>query len=167
MGRPRMIRWRSSDDDGSIMVLIIGYTAIAAVLITVGIDTSKVFLAQRALSAAADSAALAAAQGVDQPAIYAGTGLRCGQPLPLDLQRASDLADDSFSDDRTDLSHTFASLTPPQTSVNGGTVSVGLSGEVAVPFGRVLSWLDPSLPNGLVGVDETSHARSPVAGGTC
>jgi hypothetical protein len=155
------------NDDGSVMVLIIGYTAIAAVLITVGIDTSKVFLAQRALASAADSAALAAAGGVDRQAIYAGSGLRCGQPLPLDQQHASDLAAGSVNDDAADLGHTFVTLTQPQTSLNGGTVSVELSGEVAVPFGRVLGWLDPSRPDGLVRVTETSHARSPVAGGAC
>ncbi len=149
------------------MVLIIGYTAIAAVLITVGIDTSKVFLAQRALASAADSAALAAAQGVDVNAIYAGGALRCGQPLPLDLQHASTLAIGSVGDDRTDLQHSFVTIADPQTSLDAGTVTVELSGEVAVPFGRVLSWLDPSRPNGLVRVTETSHARSPVAGSGC
>jgi uncharacterized membrane protein len=160
-------RRRATGDEGSIMVLIIGYTAIAAVLITVGIDTSKVFLAQRALASAADSAALAAAQGVDRQAIYAGAGLRCGEPLPLDQQHAADLAAGSVNDDATDLSHTFATVAAPETSLDAGTVSVALSGEVAVPFGRVLGWLDPSRPDGLVQVTETSHARSPVAGGTC
>jgi Putative Flp pilus-assembly TadE/G-like len=162
-----MLSRTAPDDDGSIMVLIIGYTAIAAVLITVGIDTSKVFLAQRALAAAADSAALSAAQGVDLDAIYRGDGLQCGQPLPLDQQRAAQRAAASVDDDSRDLSHTFATLAQPQTSVNAGTVSVELSGEVAVPFGRVLTWLDPSRPNGLVHVTETSHAQSPVAGGAC
>jgi hypothetical protein len=157
----------SRRDEGSIMVLVIGYTAIAAVLITVGIDTSKVFLAQRALASAADSAALAAAQGVDARAIYSGAGLRCGQPLPLNQLHAAELAGTSVEGDAPDLSHTFATLGPPQTSLAGGTVSVELSGEVAVPFGKVLGWLDPSRPNGLVHVSETSHARSPVAGGTC
>lgn len=149
------------------LVLVIGYTAIAAVLITVGIDTSKVFLARRALASAADSAALAAAQGVDREAIYAGGALRCGQPLPLDPARAAGLAAQSAEDADPDLRHLFAHLSPPATSLDGATVSVELSGEVAVPFGKVLGWLDPSRPNGLVGVTETSHARSPVAGGNC
>lgn len=162
-----MLTRRGRDDDGSVMVLIIGYTAIAAVLITVGIDTSKVFLAQRALASAADSAALAAAQGVNRHAIYDGAGLRCGQPLPLNRQHAADLATESVANDASDLSHTFASLGEPQTSLDGGTVSVELSGEVAVPFGHVLAWLDPSRPDGLVRVSGTSHAQSPIAGGAC
>lgn len=154
----------ATKDDGSIMVLIIGYVAIAAVLMTVGIVVSKVFLAQRTLAAAADSAALAASQGVDKQAVYDGQGPQCGQPLPLDPARAAALAAASVVADRPDLDHTFASVSDPLTSVADGTVSVTLSGRVAVPFGRVLDWLDPSHRNGEVGVSETSHARSPVGG---
>jgi hypothetical protein len=155
-------RKTAAEDDGSVMVLIIGYAAIAAVLMTVGVDVSKVFLAQRALAAAADSASLAAAQGVNTHAVYDGPGLQCDQALPLDPGRSAALAAGSVAADRPDLDQSFASLADPQTSVDGGTVSVTLTGEVAVPFGRVLGWLDPSRPDGLVRVTETSHARSPV-----
>jgi hypothetical protein len=154
----------ASNDDGSITVLIIGYVAIAAVLMTVGVDVSKVFLAQRALAAAADSAALAAAQGVDTQAVYDGPGPTCGQPLPLDPARAAGLAAGSVAADRPDLDRTFVSVSGPRTTVSGGTASVGLTAAVAVPFGRVLGWLDPSHRDGEVGVSETSHARSPVGG---
>jgi Putative Flp pilus-assembly TadE/G-like len=133
-----MLTRRPSADDGSIMVLIIGYTVIAAVLIVVGVDVSKVFLAQRALASAADSAALAAAQGVNTRVVYDGPGLQCGQPLPLGQGRAADLAAGSVTDARPDLDRSFASLADPQTSVDGGTVSVALSGEVAVPLTKVL-----------------------------
>jgi uncharacterized membrane protein len=149
------------------MVLIIGYTAIAAVLIVVGIDVSKVFLAQRALAAAADAAALSATQGIDTAAIYAGSGPTCGAALPLAQPRAAALATGSLAAARVDLDRTFASLSPPRTQVADGTVEVTLSGEVAVPFGRVLSWLDPSDSNGEVRVTETSHAQSPVNGAPC
>jgi type II secretory pathway component PulM len=162
----RVTAWRRADD-GSIMVLIIGYTAIAAVLITVGVDVSKVFLAQRALASAADSAALAAAQGVNTQEVYDGAGPQCGQPLPLDRARAAALAAGSVASDREDLDHSFASVADPQTSIDGGTASVRLSGQVSVPFGQVLSWLDPSNSNGEVTVTETSHAQSPVAAGGC
>jgi hypothetical protein len=73
---------------------------------------------------------------------------------PLDAERAS-------------LDHTFASLGDPVTQAGAGTVKVSLSGEVAVPFGRVLGWLDPSRGNGLVHVSESSYAQSPVAGTGC
>lgn len=150
-------------DEGAITLLVIGYAAIALVLLVVGIDTSKVFLAQRTLSAAADSAALAAAQGVDRQAVYAGA-LRCGARLPLDPHRADALAATSVDDAAPGLRHDFEVVDPPQTSVAGATVTVQLSGAVGVPFGRVLAWLDPSRPDGRVHVSETSHAESPVVG---
>jgi hypothetical protein len=151
------------DDTGAITVLVIGYVAIALALIVVGIDVSKVFLAERALSAAADSAALAAAQGVDRTAVYDGSGLRCGSRLPLDAARATALATGSVADNDGDLQRSFSRLDAPVTDVTGGTATVRLSGAVGVPFGRVLGWLDPST-GGRVGVSETSHAQSPVAG---
>jgi hypothetical protein len=154
-------------DDGQITVLVIGYVAIALLLIVAGIDASKVFLAQRALSSAADSAALAAAQGVDTHALYSGPGIRCGTILPLSSTRASDLAAVALDDDAPGLRHTFVDLSDPQTTVVGGDVSVALSGQVTVPFGKVLGWLVPSYPGGRVPVTETAHATSPVAGGGC
>jgi uncharacterized membrane protein len=153
-------------DGGSIMVLVIGYAAIAMLLMVVGVDVSKVFLAQRALSAATDSAALAAAQGVDRRAIYAG-GLTCGKPLPLDGDRAVSLATAALAAAGGDLDRSFATLADPQISVDNGTASVVVSGEVSVPFGAVLGWLDPAHRDGLVRVSATSYSRSPVAGGTC
>jgi uncharacterized membrane protein len=155
---------RRHEDEGSITVLVIGYTAIALVLIVVGVDVSKVFLAQRALSSAADSAALAAAQGVDRAQIYNGAALQCGARLPLDPGRAGTLAAQSLDDARPTLGHSVAELAAPQTAVESGTVSVRLTGAVHVPFGKVLSWLDPSRPDGLVHISETAHARSPVGG---
>ena len=155
--------WRA--DDGQITLLVIGYVAIAAVLLVVGVDVSTVFLARRSLSSAADAAALAGAQGVDRAALYAGSDLRCGSRLPLDRSRASELAGLSIDDSRSALAHHFKSLDPPQTSVSADTVDVQLSGEVGVPFGHVIGWLDPSRPDGRVHVVVTSHARSPVNGG--
>jgi uncharacterized membrane protein len=155
---------RSDRDDGSILLLVIGYTAIAAVLIAVGVDASKVFLARRALSAAADSAALAAAQGIDTRAVYDGSGIRCGARLPLSRDHAAALAAATARAAAPGLLRTFAFLDAPQTSVARGTVTVVLGGEVAVPFARVLTWLDPRHPSGRVGITETSHAESPVVG---
>lgn len=157
----------SAADEGQITLLVIGYVSIALVLIVAGIDASKVFLAQRALSSAADSAALAAAQGVDTHAVYAGPGIRCGSTLPLDPARAAELVAMALDDATPDLHHTFWQLAAPQTDVAGGDVSVRLAGQVTVPFGRVLGWLDPSYPHGRVPVSETAHATSPVAGGGC
>jgi hypothetical protein len=153
-------------DDGQLTLLVIGYTTIAAVLVLVGVDASKVFLARRALSSAADSAALAAAQAVDRGAIYAGDGGQCGGLLPLDPLRAADLAGQTLADDEADLRHQFARLDPAATDVAEGRVTVRLGGEVAVPFGSVLAMLTAG--DGRMDVAVASSAQSPVtAPGGC
>jgi hypothetical protein len=151
------------DDDGQLTLLVVGYVAIATVLIVVGIDVSKVFLARRALASVADSAALSAAQSLDRAAIYAGEGGGCGDLLPIDPVAARIAVVDQIDDDALDLQHSFAVLDSPETSVDAGTVTVHLGGEVSVPFGRVLGVLLPGHPDGHVRVDVASAASSPVA----
>lgn len=76
------------EDDGTILILTIGFVAIAMLLVFAVVDASAVFLARRDLAAAADGTALAAAQQVDVNALYA-EGAR--GDLPLDggaVQRA-------------------------------------------------------------------------------
>jgi Flp pilus assembly protein TadG len=149
-------------DEGQLTLLIIGFVAIAAMLVVVGIDASKLFLARRALSSVADSAALAAAEAVDKNAIYTGSGGGCGNLLPLDESRAASLAGDTVADDETDLRHTFATLDAPDTVVVNGTVTVHLSGEVALPFGRIIAFLVPGHADGRAHVEAVSHAQSPL-----
>lgn len=149
---------------GSITVLIIGFTAIAMALIVAGIDVSKVFLAQRALSSAADAAAVEAAQGVDTDRIYDGPDLRCGDALPLDPGKAARLAQESIEQHSPDLARSFQRVDPPVTTVDGRTVMVAMRGEVRVPFGRVLSFLGIANDGGAVPVREAAHATSPIAG---
>jgi hypothetical protein len=153
-----------SADEGSILVLVIGYTALAAILLIVGVDLSSVFLARRALSSTTDSAALAAAQGIDRSRLYDGPGLDCGESLPLARGRAVDLATAAVNDDRPGLRRTFRSVEAPQVTVAGGTVGVRVAGEVRMPFSRVVSWLDPASDDGAIRISATSHARSPVTG---
>ena len=153
---------RARREEGQLTLLIIGFVAIAATLVVIGVDVSKVFLARRALSSVADSAALAAAEAVDKDAIYTGHGGGCGNLLPLDPSRASELATGAVADDETDLRHTFATLDVPDTVVDNGTVTVHLSGEVALPFGRVVALLLPGHADGRAHVDVTAHAQSPL-----
>lgn len=148
------------DDDGSITVLVIGYTALAVVLLMVGIAASKVFLARRALAAAADQAALQAAQAVSTTRIYVD-GLTCGDGLPLSSPRAAAAAGTAMDASRSDLRHTFRSLGRPRTVVRQGVVAVTLSGSVRLPFQSYLGWLDPGHRD--VTVTTTAHADSPVA----
>ena len=154
-------------DDGQLTVLVIGFTFILAVLIVVGVDVSKVFLARRSLASVADAAALAASQAADQSAIYAGDAA-CGGVLPLDPVAASQQADSSLADDLPDLQQTFAAVQAPEVSVVAGRVTVEMAGDVKVPFGRVLALLDPSRSDGRVHVAVSATAESPItAPGGC
>lgn len=152
-------------EDGSLTVLVIGYVFIAAVLIVIGVDVSKVFLARRALASVADAAALAAAQAADRSAIYAGAA-SCGGILPIDPAAAQQDVDASLTDDLADLRQTFQVVQPADVATADGTVTVHLSGDVQVPFGGVLGLLGRS--DGLVHVAVTASAQSPVtAAGGC
>ena len=153
------------DDDGSLTLLVIGYTLIAALLIVVGVDVSKVFLAQRALSSAADASALAGAQAVDRAAIYAD-GVGCSD-LPVDPSSAKDAVDATVGDAADNLRSTFVSLSDPEVRVQAGSVQVQLHGEVSVPFGGVLALLLPDHPDGHVGVSAASAATSALVSPTC
>lgn len=158
---------RRRTDDGQLTVLIIGYVFIAAVLVIAGVDVSKVFLARRALSSVADSAALAAAQSVDRAALYQGGG-GCGALLPLDPDGARTQAAAALADDVPALQQTFAGLDQADVAVTADTVTVHMSGDVHVPFGAVLSLLHVGRSDGSVHVGVTAAAQSPVtAPGGC
>lgn len=158
------MRVATGEERGSVTVLIIGFTAIAMALIVAGVDISKVYLAERALSSAADAAAVDAAQGVDTEEIYDGPDLHCGEALPLDPDRAAAMAGESIAQRSPDLARSFKRLDPPATTVEGATVTVAMRGEVQVPFGRLLEWLGITQDGGAVPVRDTAHAASPVAG---
>jgi len=158
---------RRRDDAGQVTLLLIGYAAVALILVVVGIDVSAAFLARRALAATADAAALDATQAVDRTAIYGGAIGGCGATLPVDADRARARALATVADDGDDLRRAFARLDPVDVSVAGGTVTVHLTGRAKVPFGRLLAVLVPGHDDGAVEVDVTAHARSPVAAGGC
>ena len=60
-----------SQDEGSILVLSLGFIVICILALAVVVDASTVFLAKRALQSQADGAALAGAQAIDLRAYYA------------------------------------------------------------------------------------------------
>lgn len=79
MGRP-MIRWwltsrlgarprlrpraaRPADEEGSVLILTLGYAMLALAVILVCVDATSLYLAQKDLDALADAAALAGADG--------------------------------------------------------------------------------------------------------
>src|SRR5665213_2474411 len=80
---------RCRRDDGSVMILMIFFAVIVAGLITVIVDVSTVFLAQREMQSTADGAALTAVQHADLPTVYGGT---LGDLLPLSSADAKAVA---------------------------------------------------------------------------
>lgn len=54
---------RSASDEGSILLLTIGYALLALVLVLVCVDATSLYLAQKRTQAVADAAALAGADG--------------------------------------------------------------------------------------------------------
>jgi uncharacterized membrane protein len=54
---------RAPDDDGSILILTLGYALLAIAVILVCVDATSLYLGQKRLDALADAAALAGADG--------------------------------------------------------------------------------------------------------
>ena len=54
---------REPDDDGSVLLLTLGYAILAIVTVLVCVDATSLYLAQKRLDALADAAALAGADG--------------------------------------------------------------------------------------------------------
>lgn len=54
---------RPDDDEGSILLLTLGYAVLALALVFVCVDATSVYLAQKRIQATADAAALAGADG--------------------------------------------------------------------------------------------------------
>lgn len=77
-------------DEGTVLLLILGLVVVAAMLVAVVTDVSALYLQRRELVAAADGAALAGAQAVDEESIYLH-GLPATGPVPLD-QAAAEVA---------------------------------------------------------------------------
>lgn len=72
---------RPRGDAGTILLLTLGYFSVALLLVVVVVDVSAVYLARRSLAAACDGASLAAAQQVDEVALYGARGELSELPL--------------------------------------------------------------------------------------
>lgn len=71
---------RCGDDEGTVLVLVIGFALILIAMVGVVVDVSSVVLAKRGVASAADGAAVSAAQSLDLEALYRD-GLRTQIPL--------------------------------------------------------------------------------------
>jgi len=76
---------RPAGEQGSVLVLVLGFAGILVVLVAVVVDVSAVVLAKRAVASAADGAAVSAAQAADLAELY-GSGL--GDQVPIGLTEA-------------------------------------------------------------------------------
>ena len=68
----RLGRRLGDADRGSVLPLVIGVVVVVVMLVTVVTDVSVLWLQRRSLQATVDGAALAGAQAVDLPTVYAG-----------------------------------------------------------------------------------------------
>lgn len=121
-GRP------AATESGQITLLVIGFTLILAVLITVVVTASRVFLYQRALSTATDGAAIFAANQLDEAAFYAGGA---GAHLPISAEGARRAVADYVT--RTGLAERFDGF-GYQVGTDGRVVSVTFIARVGLPL---------------------------------
>lgn len=125
-----------SDDDGSVLPLVIGVVVLVLSLVTVVTDTSVLWLQRRSLQATVDGAALAGAQAVDLPTVYAG-GARGDLLLDPPAARAAVRAYVAA----VPSSHRLASFRVTSVRVATATVTVRAQALARPPF---LSWLTGS-----------------------
>ena len=125
-------RWRSTtQDDGQILLLALGYTLIAFALVAVAVDATAVHLARTQLLDAADAAALDAADAVDPASVYAG-GL--GRDVPLSDAAVRDQAATYLSTYQAPSRLSGIGLTGATGSPDGATAVVELTGTVRLPI---------------------------------
>jgi uncharacterized membrane protein len=129
-GRMRRVR---DGDDGQLILLILIYAVIAGLLVTVVVDLSKVYLYRRSLVAAADAAALSAANQPDLAAVYNGAG----STLPLSPS-GTDAAVRQYVRD-AELSARFEGFQVVDVTTDGVTVTVTFRSDVRMPFVNLLS----------------------------
>lgn len=138
------------DESGTILVLLLGFTAVLLLMVAVVVNVSAVILAKRAVVSAADGAAVSAAQALDLDALYAG-GLATGR-IPLDARDATG---------RIAAYQAGAQAGQPGLQLrmarieDGSTVVVRGSRVIELPFGQILGFRP-------VTVEAEARARAPV-----
>lgn len=143
---------RRRDDRGQTVVLVIGLVAIAAALITVVVDASRVFLTHRALTAAADAAAAAGASGLAEGAVYE----EGPEPAFLPLGDGEVLARVRTYVADAGLTERYRHVEVREVSTDGVSVRVRLAARVPVPFGALVG------AGSGVPVDADATARAPM-----
>ncbi len=152
MNRLQRIWTHRSVDEGQLLLLLLVYTVIAGLLVTVVVNLSSAYLYRRSLVAAADGAALSAANQPDLERIYAGTGAVL--PLSVDGTRA---AVRQYVRD-ADLQRRFNGFRVVEVSTDGESVAVTLATTVRFPLVNLVSARFAAGYD----IDATARATSPV-----
>ena len=135
-------RLHVSGDEGTVLLLIFGLVVVAALLVAVVTDVSALYLKRRELVAAADGAALAGAQAVDEESVYRN-GLPASGPVPLDQGAAEQAVRDYLSEAGLLTANLDVTISTSATTVSvvlrtrmqlpvANTVTAGASGTAAV-----------------------------------
>ena len=133
-------------DQGSVLLLVIGFAGVLLVLVAGVADVSSVVLAKRSVASAADGAAVSAAQALDLTAVY-DQGL--GEQLPLSARDAR--------------SRVAAYAVQASAQQPGLRLVLRLEGRTAVVTGSRTVRLPFRLPGtGPVRVSAVARARAPV-----
>ena len=138
------------DDSGTILVLVLGFTAVLLLMVAVVVNVSAVILAKRGVASAADGAAVSAAQSLDVEAFYA-RGLASGRvPLDVALARVRVAEYAARADDLQPGLRLAVAI-----GADGSTAIVRGQRSVELPFGRILGFRP-------VTVQAEARARAPV-----
>jgi uncharacterized membrane protein len=115
-------------DEGSVLVLGIGLAVVLMLVVGAGVDTARLFLARRALSALADGATLRGAHDLDTAELYRSGA---GAVLPLSPQRVR--ADVASYVEAEATANDMNGVRVTSVSVRDGTVHVELAMTESVP----------------------------------
>lgn len=139
-------------DDGSVSLLVLGYTLICLSFAAVAVDVTAVHLARTQLLDAADAAALAAADAIDESSVYR-SGV--GDQLPVTSSAVRDQAR-AYLRDYPSPSRIDRLAVAGASGSDDGTATVALRGRVRLPIAGsvVATW------RGGITVTVTSTARS-------
>lgn len=151
----RLVARLRREDEGQLLLLVLCYAVIAGLLVTVVVDTSKTYLCRRSLVAAADGAALAAANQPDLAEVYGGAG---GPALPISGS-AAEAAVARYAAD-AELAQRFDGFHVVGVTTDGETVTVTLRAAVRMPLLNLLS----AGYRGGYPVEASATARSPFTG---
>ena len=145
---------RCSGDDGQLLLLVLVYTVIAGLLVTVVVNLSTAYLHRRSLVAAVDGAALSAANQPDLARVYRGGN----DALPLSDEGTTDAVEQYVDDAR--LEERFDGFEVVDVVTDGRTVTVTFAATVRMPL---LNAVAASVTGDGYRFDATARARSPLS----